>query len=226
MPAKSRSASKKTSSKKKPSSSKAKRPKAKKTTKKRKAKAPKNREAAKLNKIFDELKDFRKEAGMISETISSLDGFRELKHASQFKDSLDNLTFVVNRVYELFSEASNEMYQEHELNSERINPLTSKLDKLVEQNSRLSDAVLELLNEIKELKSHEMRIEKELQTVKLRSDLIALREAGKDTLSLNTEQEEDDEEISFGEQQESPYYKQQERSDTLRITNPKRFLPE
>ncbi len=224
MPAKSGSRARKTPSKKKSASSKPKT----KAKKAKKTKAPKSREAAKLNKIFDELKEFRKEASMLSERISSLDSFKELKHASEFKDSLDNLTFVVNRVYELFSQASDEMYQEHELNSERINPLASKLDKLIELNTRLSEGILGLLKELKELKSNEIKIEKELQTVKLRSDVIALKEAGKDVIEGAHDKQEKTQEHPQQKSSENPYYQQQpeqENSNSFQVTNPKRILP-
>ncbi len=87
----------------------------------------------------------------------------------ELKESIDNLTHIMKKIYDLFSEASEEMYAEHDLNSSRVMPLAAKLDVLIEQNKILAKSILKVLDELKEVKKEEKNLKMLIEKEKLQA---------------------------------------------------------
>ena len=117
------------------------------------------------------------------------------KHAETLKDSIDNLTFAMKNIYDLFSKASDEMYEEHDLHFERVAPLTTKLDELIEQNKSILTTIKSLFEEIRDLKKREIELEKVVESSLLVKDLRELKQVKEDDVETKGDSSTDKMEI-------------------------------
>ncbi|MDK2850064.1 MAG: hypothetical protein PWP03_381 [Candidatus Woesearchaeota archaeon] len=108
------------------------------------------------------------------------------KHAETLKDSIDNLTFVMKNIYDIFAKASDEMYEEHDLHFERVAPLVAKLDELIQQNRVILSVIKSLFEEIKDLKKREIDLEKFVESSLLVKDLKELKEVEEDNIQFSS----------------------------------------
>jgi len=104
------------------------------------------------------------------------------KQVEPLKESIDNLTFAMKNIYDIFSKASDEMYEEHDLHFERVAPLAAKLDELIEQNKLVLSTIKSLFEEIRDLKKREIELEKSVEGSLLVKDLKELKEVEQDNV--------------------------------------------
>ncbi len=127
-----------------------------------------------------------------TKTKSNIDKKKEVKiskkHAETLKDSIDNLTYVMKNIYDIFSKASDEMYEEHDLHFERVAPIASKLDELIKQNEFILTTIKSLFEELKNLKQKEIELERTVENALLLNDLKELKEVEEDKIGTHNHQ--------------------------------------